>query len=126
MSAANFTRADRPQLDRVLLVEDNAVIAMNTEALLEELGAVRVDVAGNVATAMDLLGGEGGFDLAILDYDLGGETSLPVAERLISAAVPIIISSGYGEHVQLPALFSDVPLLKKPYTLNDLRRLLAR
>jgi len=126
MSAATFTRADRPQLDRVLLVEDNAVIAMNTEALLEELGARKVDIAGNVATAMDLLGSEAGFDLAILDYDLGGETSLPVAERLVSAEIPIVFSSGYGEHVQLPEIFCQVPLLKKPYTLNDLRRLLAR
>lgn len=115
--------SERPVFDRVLLVEDNPVIAMNTEALLQELGIDRVMVAQNLPKALDLIGAHR-FDLAILDLDLDGESSLPAAEQLLQAKVPIIFSTGYGELSGLPEHYADVPLLKKPYTFVELKRLL--
>jgi CheY-like chemotaxis protein len=110
-------------LERVLLVEDNPVIAMNTEALLQELGAGTVMVAMTLTAAMTLVS-EHRFDIALLDLDLDGETSVPVAERLFATQVPIIFSTGYGDLGDLPATLSNVPLLRKPYTFADLKKML--
>lgn len=123
MASDNSEPEGRLMFDCILVVEDNAVIAMNTEALLEELGAQQVEVAASVSAAMDLIGIHP-FDLAILDLNLGSETSLPIAERLQRNGVSIIFSTGYGDHVQLPAAFGSVPVLKKPYTFSDLQELM--
>lgn len=108
--------------DRILVVEDNAVIAMNTEALLEELGVTQVATASSVAAALELIEAHQ-FDLAILDLNLGHETSIPLAQRLQGTDVALIFSTGYGDHIQLPGDLGSVPVLKKPYSLADLERL---
>jgi CheY-like chemotaxis protein len=104
----------------VLLVEDNPVIAMNTEALLGDLGIAHVGVAGTVAEAFALLA-RTTFHFAILDLRLGDqEDSLPIAVRLIEAGVPIVFATGMGEDAGLPARFGQVPILRKPYRFEDL------
>ena len=107
----------------VLLVEDNPIIAMNTEALLEELGIDRVLTAGTVADALALVDRER-FDLAILDLKLGDEEdSLPIAEQLDARGVPIIFATGFGEDIALPEGHGAARVLKKPYSFDDLERL---
>jgi CheY-like chemotaxis protein len=107
----------------VLLVEDNPIIAMNTEALLQELGVARVESAATVAEALALVEKER-FDLAILDLQLAdGETSLPVAERLSAQGVRIIFATGFGD-VSLPDGHGAEPILRKPYSFDDLESLI--
>jgi CheY-like chemotaxis protein len=107
----------------VLLVEDNAIIAMNTEALLLDLGAADVRIAGTVAEALALIDAVR-FDLGILDLKLGDEEdSLPVAERLAADGVAIVFATGFGEEVGLGAQFDKAPVLKKPYSYDDLERI---
>ena len=107
----------------VLLVEDNPIIAMNTEVLLEELGIGRVLTAGTVADALALVDRER-FDLAILDLKLGEEEdSLPVAKQLDARGVPIIFATGFGEDIDLPERHGTARILKKPYSFDDLQRL---
>lgn len=107
----------------VLLVEDNPIIAMNTEALLEELGIGRIHTAGTVDDALALVNRER-FDLAILDLKLGdSEDSLPIAAQLDARGVPIIFATGFGEDIDLPDSQGRARVLKKPYGYDDLERL---
>jgi CheY-like chemotaxis protein len=107
----------------VLLVEDSAIIAMNTEALLRELDVADVRTVACVADALALVD-QMQFDLAILDLNLGDETSLPVAERLSAGKVPIVIATGFDEGLQLPASLGAVRILKKPYSFKDLEQII--
>jgi len=63
--------------------------------------------------------------LAILDVNLGEETSLPVAERLADLGVPFLFATGYGEQLDLPDRFAAVPIAQKPYNVRDLSALVA-
>ena len=106
---------------RVLLVEDNVVIAMNTEELLQDLGVAAVLTVGSVAEAMTLIDTQH-FDLALLDLRLrDDEDGLPVAERLRAEGVPIVFATGIGEEIVLPEDYRAMPRLKKPYGFDDLK-----
>jgi CheY-like chemotaxis protein len=110
--------------NKVLLVEDNAIIAMNTEALLEELGVAQVVVASTVLEALGHAE-SGQFEFAILDLKLdGGEDSLPVAARLAELGVRFVFATGFGEEVDLIQSHGAAGVLSKPYRLEDLERIL--
>lgn len=108
---------------RVLLVEDNAIVAMNAEELLIEIGVSEVVIASSVAEAHKHCDAQQ-FDFALLDVNLGAETSLPIASRLHSANIPLAFASGLGEQLDLPPELLDCAILGKPYLLEDLERTL--
>lgn len=105
-----------------LLVEDNVIIAMDAEAMLRDLGFADVVVASNVNAAMQLVN-ETVPSFALLDINLGGETSLPVAEVLLEAGVPFAFASGYGDVTKVTDRFRDVAIVTKPYAIENLRAL---
>lgn len=108
---------------RVLLVEDSMLIALDTEECLRSLGAQSVVVEGTVASALAALD-TGGFDLALLDYNLGAETCEPVAQALAARAIPFWLATGYGEMAdQLDAIGAQ-GLLVKPYGRDELTRIM--
>ena len=109
---------------RALIVEDEAIIAMTAEDMLEEMGCVTVAIAATLSEAM-AAAGRGGFDIALLDINLNGAQSLPVADRLHAAGIPFIFTTGYGSAGSGPD-FHDVPLVTKPYQLHDLVEAIAR
>jgi CheY-like chemotaxis protein len=111
-----------PVPSRVLLVEDNAIVAMNAEELLLEIGATEVMVAKTVAEAQAFCD-QHAFDFALLDLNLGHETSISVAIRLHEAKVPFAFASGLHDRDQLPASLGRYPILRKPYLLSDLERM---
>jgi CheY-like chemotaxis protein len=106
----------------VLVVEDEALIAMDLELLLGQHGWRVLGPAGTVAWALRLLEGGERPDVALLDVNLRGEMVTPVAERLRALGVPFVVASAYdGE--QLAALgLAGTPQVGKPATA---RRLLA-
>jgi CheY-like chemotaxis protein len=108
---------------RVLLVEDEPIIAMTAEDMLEALGCT---VAASAATLDEALAASrgGGFDVAMLDINLNGVVSLPVADLLKAAGTPFIFTTGYGAGGCGP--HEDVPLVTKPYRLIDLEGALGR
>ena len=108
---------------RVLLVEDSMIIALDAEDALKEIGAQKVMVAADVARALKLLG-RGDVDFALLDVNLGGENSMAVADALVAAKIPFAFATGYGEDTPLTARFSHAPVLKKPYSADQLRQAL--
>jgi len=103
---------------RVLLVEDEAVIALDLAALLTELGADVVGPAHSVATALALLNAEK-LDCAVLDINLDGEAVYPVARLLKARHIPFaFVTAYYGEKVEPE--FQDRPILQKPVDFQDL------
>jgi CheY-like chemotaxis protein len=97
---------------RVLVVEDEPVVAMCLEDMLDALGCETIGPASRLADGLALAAG-GDFDAAILDINLGGERSTPIAETLRTRGVPFAFASGYGNP---PEGFGDgVPMLEKPY-----------
>ncbi|MHC2453889.1 light-regulated signal transduction histidine kinase (bacteriophytochrome)/CheY-like chemotaxis protein [Rhizobium leguminosarum] len=108
----------------VLLVENNLIIAMDGEDILRRLGA-DVATAPSVTEAMEILAGQS-FDLALLDVNLGDETSFGIADRLAADGVPFIFATGYGEGIAQANSHSDAPVLQKPYTMEGVTDILAR
>ncbi|WP_426611722.1 HWE histidine kinase domain-containing protein [Bradyrhizobium sp. McL0616] len=115
------TSVDNSQLkgQTILLVEDQALIAMDIEEALLKLGATKVHSVPNVSAALAILA-EGVPDLAVLDLNLDGETSSPLADDLKQRGVPFLFATGYGDSVTIPSRFADVPVVRKPVTLADL------
>jgi CheY-like chemotaxis protein len=109
---------------RILLVEDEALIAMMAEDMLESIGCAPVTVAPSVADALAALE-TGPFDVAMLDVNLNGERSMAVANRVRALGIPYIFTTGYGAGGVEPA-HADAPVLAKPYVLADLEAMLAR
>ena len=103
---------------RVIVVEDEMMIAMLLEDMLTDLGHTVVGMAGRLDTALDLAR-ETDADMAILDVNLSGETSFPVAQVLTDRGLPFMFATGYGA-LGLEAPFKDTLTLKKPFELKDL------
>jgi DNA-binding response OmpR family regulator len=108
---------------RLLLVEDESLIAMMAEDLIEAIGH---DVVISSATLDDARKAciEGEFDAALLDVNLNGESSMPLATLLKARDIPFAFTTGYGVG-GIDAEHSDKPVLTKPYALADLERLLS-
>ena len=108
---------------RVLVVEDEAMVAAMIEDMLLDLDAVVVGPAPSIAVALDLAAREA-LDCAVLDINVRGERIEPVADLLRSRGVPVVFASGYGqsgrpgEHVG--------PVLEKPFRSDALAAALAR
>ena len=98
---------------RVLIVEDEALVAMLVEEYLEEFGceiagmASRLDEAVQKAITLAI-------DVAVLDVNLAGKLSYPIAEVLMSRNIPFIFATGYG-NTALPAALVAAPVLPKPF-----------
>lgn len=109
---------------RLLIVEDEALVAMMVEDILSDMGCVVVDVAGTVARGLTLVHDTSlALDGAILDVNLGGEKVYPVAEVLQAKGIPFIFATGYGV-AGIADGYSDVPALAKPYDARVLERTL--
>ena len=108
---------DLPQA--ILIAEDNMLIAMETEELLLEKGCKKVTTVGNVADGLAALEAEN-FEFALLDVNLGIETSAEIAVRLRELGVPFALSTGFGENIADRTPYGDAPILTKPYANEDL------
>lgn len=108
----------------VLLLEDEFLIALDAEEILTALGAAQVEVVNTLAAARDALG-SCGFDLALLDINVNGEMSFPVAEQFAGKNVPVVFASGYELRDPPRLNGAPVPCLSKPYTRETLKRVLV-
>ncbi|WP_159950706.1 HWE histidine kinase domain-containing protein [Rhizobium sp. 18065] len=98
----------------ILLVEDQVLIAMDAEMMLADAGLNNVVTASSSADALNRLKS---FTpgIAILDINLGRDTSVPVAEELARRNIPFVFATGYDDRSIVPENFSDVPVVRKPY-----------
>jgi CheY-like chemotaxis protein len=109
---------------RVLVVEDEMMIAMLVEDMLADLGCSVVGPAHGLEAALRLVDNEVGLDAALLDVNLGGQPVFAVADALRARGVPAIFSTGYGE-AGLREVDAGSPVLQKPFRAGDLARALT-
>ncbi len=107
----------------VLLVEDEIMVSMMLEDLLEQAG-YRVLMAANLEDALELARHEA-IDLAVLDVNLDGEPSFPVADALRQRGIAFTFASGYGVD-GVPQPYRSDPMLQKPFDTRSLLRMLSR
>jgi CheY-like chemotaxis protein len=103
---------------RVLLVEDQMIVAMQIEDMLHAAGCEVVGPVGTLQAAL-ALAHEEALDLAVLDVDLDGEKVYPAAEELQARGIPFILATGYGEST-LPEKWRNQPRLNKPFGREQL------
>lgn len=109
---------------RVLVVEDNYLMAESTTMTLTDFGCEVVGPAGQLEKAMELAEREP-LDGALLDINLRGKLAFPVGLILRRRNVPFALVTGYGEQFKVIDELADTPRLEKPYTVNKLQSLLA-
>jgi CheY-like chemotaxis protein len=107
-----------------LVVEDNMIIAMEAEELLRDLGYADCHVCGSVRSALQILA-DHPIAFALLDIDLGNETSEEIAATLRTSGTTFIFASGYNEFPELAENLKDVPVITKPYTSKDIAAAIA-
>ena len=108
---------------RVLLVEDEPLIALDAEDLLRGMGVADVVCSRSLAEGMSAVDTET-VHVALLDVRLGPESCLPLAERLAAAKVPFGFMTGLRDD-GIPAAFKDRPIVTKPFTRQQLANLLS-
>ena len=110
--------------EHVLIVEDEIVIAMYLEDLLDELGHHVSGIASRVDKALEIVRGEA-IDFAVLDINVAGRKSFPVADVLRERDIPFIFATGYGSQ-GLDAGYEAEALVRKPFERNELAQVIDR
>jgi DNA-binding NtrC family response regulator len=110
---------------RVLIVEDEALVALLLEEVLSEFGCIPVGPCNSLTKALEAIGTET-FDLAVLDINLNGEKVYPVAYALAERHIPFLFVSGYGAtgEAAIPLCRSDWKVCAKPFKINNLAEML--
>ncbi|GAB6854793.1 HWE histidine kinase domain-containing protein [Asaia astilbis] len=103
---------------RVLLVEDQLLIAMETEQALNAAGVRHIRTVSSVYEALQAIK-EQSPDVALLDFNLGKESSEDIASVLRKKGIPFLFATGYADRTMIPQEFEDVPILRKPYTVKN-------
>jgi CheY-like chemotaxis protein len=114
---------------RILVVEDQSLIAMEMQDCLENAGAVVVGPVGRIQQGLSSVEKEP-LDAALLDIDLNGERCWPIADALVSRSIPFAFTTGFATNIVMPDRFVKHPVITKPCSERDilatLEELLAR
>ncbi|WP_207482931.1 PAS domain S-box protein [Arenibaculum pallidiluteum] len=115
----------RLQGRQILVVEDEALIALQMEEDLGEAGCIVVGPASRIGDAFDLLYGNP-VEAAFLDVDVAGERSFVIADILTSKRIPFAFVTGFNTAATLPDRFRSIPVVSKPFTTDELLAALSR
>lgn len=107
----------------ILILEDEPIVGLALEDMIEDAGGRSVS-AERIEQALELVAAEP-LDAAILDINVHGKQSYPVAAALAARGVTYIFATGYGDTVH-PADFADVPTVTKPYSFVEIETALQR
>jgi DNA-binding response OmpR family regulator len=110
---------------RILVVEDEYMLADELRTELANAGAVVLGPVGTVEDALSLIGKEPHIDGAILDVNLRGQAAYPVAEKLAARGVPFVFATGYDASV-IPNRFADVVRCEKPINIRKIAQTIGR
>ena len=110
---------------RVLIVEDESLVAMLLETILSDMGCDVIGPESNVDDGLRIASGTGKLDAALLDVNVAGQEVFPVAEALKARGVPFVFSTGYGE-AGLPEHWRGNPTVQKPFTEGAIRDALMK
>lgn len=110
---------------RVLIVEDESLVAMLLETILEDMGCIPVGPASNIDDGMAMATDGQDLDAALLDVNVAGRQVFPVAQALKDRGIPFVFSTGYGES-GLPDEWRGQATLQKPFTEAAVRDALMK
>jgi len=110
---------------RVLLVEDEALVAMLLETILEDMGCIPVGPAATVEDGLAMVADPAPLDGALLDVNIAGRQVFPIAEALKARGVPFVFSTGYGVG-GLPDEWRGHATVQKPFTEAAIRNALMQ
>jgi DNA-binding NtrC family response regulator len=110
---------------RVLIVEDEYMLARELRTELEDAQAVVLGPVGHLEPAMKLIGAEPHIDGAVLDINLGGEPVYPLADLLMERNVPVVFTTGYDASA-IPPRYADVPRCEKPIDMSTVTKAIGR
>ena len=108
---------------RILVVEDDYMIAQDVAERLEREGAEVIGPVPSVAASLRLIE-KSGVDVAVLDVNLGSENSFPIAQVLRDKDIPFLFSTGYNS-ADIPAEWQHVAVSMKPLRVADVAKLLS-
>ena len=106
---------------RILIVEDEMLVAMNIEDMLLDLGHEVAGIVSRLEPAL-ALARDGAFDVAMLDVNLAGDRSFAVADLLAARGIPFLFATGYGLD-GIDEKYRDRPVLQKPFRARELAAL---
>jgi DNA-binding response OmpR family regulator len=112
------------QGSRILIVEDEYLLADDLSAALTEAGAEVLGPIASVEDAQTFIAGEDRIDAAVLDVNLRGDLIFPVADTLQARGVPFAFATGYDQWA-LPPRFAQVPRVEKPFKTNKVAAVLG-
>ena len=110
---------------RVLVIEDESLVAMLLETILDDMGCSVIGPESNIDDGLRSAMGEASLDAALLDVNVAGREVFPVAEALRARGVPFVFSTGYGE-AGLPDHWRGHPTIQKPFTEGAIRDALMK
>jgi DNA-binding LytR/AlgR family response regulator len=108
-----------------LIVEDEYMLADDLRQEIEDAGAVVLGPAPDAQSALELVGGETRIDGAVLDINLGGEVSYPIADALAARRIPFLFTTGYDASA-LPGRYAHVTRCEKPLRVSAVRDAIGR
>ena len=108
----------------ILIIEDEMLILMMIEDMLADLGCESVSVASKIGQAITLIDGQV-FDAAMVDLNLSGVESYPIADALMARDVPYFFSTG-SSVANIRHGYREQDVLKKPFTFDQLSDMLSR
>lgn len=112
---------DSSRSTRTLIVEDSFLLGLQMKADLEQLGMTVLGPVPSVQTAIDLIETES-IHVAILDINLGGENSFPIAHALKNRGIPFIFITGYDDLILDDKALTGNPLYRKPIRIDELHK----
>jgi CheY-like chemotaxis protein len=110
---------------RILIIEDEALLAFELQLVFEDEGAMVIGPAMSLLQALELVAHTAEIDAALLDVDLAGDDVYPIAELLLQRGVPFAFHTGHGSHTALTQLFPGMATLMKPMLPESLVEHLA-
>lgn len=103
----------------ILVVEDDALIALDCQQSLQDAGATLVEIAKSISEVRSLLS-HTNFDVAVIDVFLGTETGIPIAELMVDVGTAFVFCSGTTIDVELPSALKGAVTIQKPYSTSGL------
>lgn len=110
---------------RILVVEDEYMLAMDLERELQDAGAHVLGPVPTVFAALQLIDSAEPIEGALLDVNVGGESIFPVADALMQRGVPVVLTTGYDLRA-IPERYADLPRCEKPVDIRQVARTLER
>jgi DNA-binding NtrC family response regulator len=108
---------------RVLIVEDEMLVAMSIEDALADAGFEVIGIVSRMDKAKPYIEGDESPDIAVMDLNLAGASSIALADAFVASGIPVVILTGYGT-AGLPSHLRQVPVLSKPFDRQKLLRTL--